>query len=43
LEQIEYNTRYTAKSMSFFKTITWIGIIIGLGAFFVFLMAKISQ
>jgi|GEM_PF-3958723 len=43
LEQIEINTKYTAKAMSFFKTITWIGIIIGLFGLFVFLMATLSK
>jgi len=43
LEQIELNTKYTAKAMSFFKTLTLIGIIIGLFAFFIFLMATFSK
>jgi len=43
LTKIEANTKYTANTMSFFKTLTWIGIVIFLFGLFVFIMAELSS
>jgi len=43
LEQIEINTRYTAKAMFFFKNLTWVCIIFFLFGLFVFLIETLSK